>query len=67
MSYEDAIETISRELRELANAAPPSTQRTANRRISRKRTSADLGLLLTIIATLSSSLIGVAAYIFFAP
>jgi hypothetical protein len=67
MSYEDAIETISRELRELANAAPPSTQQTANRRLSRKRTSADLGLLLTIIATLSSSLIAVAAYIFFVP
>ena len=67
MSYEDAIETISRELRELANAAPPSTQRTANRRISRKRTSADLGPLLTLIATLISSLIAVAAYTFFAP
>ena len=67
MSYDDAIQTISRELRELANAVPPSTQRTANRRISGKRTSADLGPLLTLIATLISSLIAVAAYTFFAP
>jgi len=67
MSYEDAIQTISRELRELANAAPPSRQRAANRRILRKRTSADLGPLLTLIATLISSLIALAAYTFFAP
>ncbi len=67
MSYEDAIHTISRELRELANAAPPSRQATANRRILRKRTSADLGPLLTIVATLISSLIALAAYTFFAP
>ncbi len=67
MSYEDAIQTISRELRELSNAAPRALQRKPNRRILRKRTSADLGPLLTFVATLISSFIAIAAYAFFAP
>jgi hypothetical protein len=67
MSYEDAIQAIASELRELSNAAPPSRQPTANRRILKKCPPADLGPLLTLLATLISSLIAVVAYTYFAP
>ena len=68
MSYENAIEAITRELREASQTAPRPTQRPVpKRRVRRKPISDNSDRLLWLMATTITILIGVAVIGFYAP
>jgi hypothetical protein len=67
MSYEDTIQSITRELREAFPNDPRAThQTTPKRRTRRKKAADDSDRLLWLIATLITIFLGVAAIALFA-